>query len=168
MKIETAAIAHVQGIAQVHVASWQSAYKGILPAKLLKALSVSDRAAMWMQIIEQKSADVWVATRDDKVFGFVSVAPSRDADALPNTAEIQAIYMAPTEWSTGAGRRLIQAAMQGISARHFAYVTLWVLADNVRAIRFYENAGFVCDLAANKSIELGGVSVIEQRFTKVV
>ena len=35
------------GLAAVHVASWQWAYAGLLPAGQLAALSVEDRAARW-------------------------------------------------------------------------------------------------------------------------
>jgi ribosomal protein S18 acetylase RimI-like enzyme len=159
-----ATAADAQGIAEVHVASWQRAYKGILPDAVLASLSVADRAAMWAQIIDQQSAQVWVAKCDEKTFGFVSFGASRDADATPCTFEIHAIYVEPSQWSRGIGHALMQLTVKQVSAESAELVTLWVLADNARAIRFYEQAGFVLEQGASKSITLGGATLLERRF----
>jgi ribosomal protein S18 acetylase RimI-like enzyme len=47
-----------------------------------------------------------------------------------------------------------------------ARVTLWVLAKNERAIRFYRVAGFTEDVGSRKSIQIGGVSVDEVRYVR--
>ena len=40
-----------QAIAEVHVASWQGAYRGLLPDALLDGQSVERRAQWWTQAI---------------------------------------------------------------------------------------------------------------------
>ena len=150
--IEPATAADAQGIAKVHVASWQAAYKGILPEALLASLSVSDRAAMWTQIIGEHSAQILLTKREEQIVGFVSFGASRDTDAAPNSFEIQAIYVNPSDWSTGIGNELMQTAIAHIKANEAKLLTLWVLADNVRAIRFYEKLGLVLEHGASKVI----------------
>jgi GNAT superfamily N-acetyltransferase len=143
-------------IARVHVASWQVAYRGQLPDELLDALSVEFRAAGWRRILgEAAGQSVIVAERGERVVGFASVGPTRDPDAAEPVGELYALYVDPTDWSTGAGRALIQAAEARLRATGAAEATLWVLASNARARRFYELAGWRADGAHKTEIERG-------------
>jgi L-amino acid N-acyltransferase YncA len=167
MKIEPAATADALAIAKVHVASWQSAYKDILPSEWLASLSVTDRSAMWARILNEQAAHVWIVKDVEQVQGFISFSASRDADALAQTAEIQAIYLLPDQWLNGLGRALMDTAIEQVKQLNFERITLWVLSDNQRAIRFYERMGFAIDAGAIKSITLGGKTVQEQRYLKI-
>jgi hypothetical protein len=51
MEIRRAVADDARGIAQVHVKSWQAAYRGLLPQSYLDALSVEQREAFWVQVI---------------------------------------------------------------------------------------------------------------------
>ena len=52
----------------------------------------------------------------------------------------------------------------GLGNRGFDSVSLWVLAANAHAIRFYENAGFVLDAGSAQTFELGGRPVQELHY----
>jgi len=95
------------------------------------------------------------------VVGFASVGPSRDERGI---GEVYAIYVDPEDWSQGAGGALLEHAEQRL-ARDFDEATLWVLAANARARRFYEHAGWSCD-GANKVEERLGVRSEETRYRK--
>jgi ribosomal protein S18 acetylase RimI-like enzyme len=151
-------------VARIHVLTWQVAYRGIVPDDYLSALSVERRQAFWLESIERGSPEVWVAEADSTVIGWIAFGPSRDSDAKPGTGEIFAVYVAPSHWSTGAGRRLWLQARERLAALGCVSVSLWVLAKNHRAIRFYEAAGFAADSASIKTIDLGGRSLEEVRF----
>ena len=71
-----------------------------------------------------------------------------------------AIYLAPTAWSTGAGRALMDTALAGLRAGGYRRVVLWVLTGNARARRFYGKAGFAPDGATNILAALGGVEEV--------
>lgn len=86
---------------------------------------------------------------------------------MGKTCEIQAIYLLPDQWSKGLGQTLLNTAFEQIKLLGFERITLWVLADNERAIRFYERMGFASDAGAIKSITLGGKTVQEQRYLKI-
>ncbi len=103
----------------------------------------------------------FVAERDGLVVGFTSVGPSRDERGL---GELYAIYVDPDEWSTGAGRALIERAEEQLRG-DYEEVTLWVLEQNPRARRFYEHAGWAED-GERKAEARWGVRAPEVRYRK--
>ena len=94
----------------------------------------------------------------------VATGPFTAAGLAGETAEVYAIYLAPTAWSTGAGRALMDTALTGLRAGGYRRVVLWVLTGNVRARRFYEKAGFAPDGATNVLAALGDVE--ELRYAR--
>jgi GNAT superfamily N-acetyltransferase len=161
-----------EGIARVHVSSWQGAYDHIFPTESLAGLDDTEgrRAAGWRRELEARVplASTLVAERDGEIVGFVDVRPSRDDDAEPeSTAELTAIYVAPPAWGAGAGRLLMAEALERLRSLEFEDVTLWVLEDNPRARRFYEIAGWRTD-GASKSDEFLETPVTEVRYRIVL
>ena len=80
------------------------------------------------------------------------------------TGELYALYVAPAHWSTGVGRALTDAALDGLRAAGYRRVVLWTLTDNARARRFYDTAGFTPDGATNVLAALGRVE--ELRYAR--
>jgi ribosomal protein S18 acetylase RimI-like enzyme len=78
--------------------------------------------------------------------------------------EVYAVYVAPAHWSTGAGRALTDAALDGLRAAGYRRVVLWTLIENARARRFYDRAGFAPDGATNILAGLGNVE--ELRYAR--
>lgn len=164
MQIEPAVTDDCRAIAAVHVESWQNAYRDILPAAYLASLSVDAREALWRRLIERRQAQLLVARSAAQITGFVAFGPSRDDDATPRSAELWALYLRPASLSTGAGCALWLAALRRIQEDGYASVSLWVMADNTRAIGFYERAGFVAEPASRRAFELGGGKFWEVRY----
>lgn len=79
-------------------------------------------------------------------------------------AEVWAIYVSASAWSTGVGRLLWQRTRELMLVQDFKSCSLWVLAQNERAIKFYHSAGFARDGSAPKSVEIGGTQLQEVRF----
>ncbi|MEO8058725.1 MAG: GNAT family N-acetyltransferase [Burkholderiales bacterium] len=165
MRIEPALAADARSVAQVHVHAWQVAYTGILADDFLAALSVEQRESMWREAIEKKAPELLVARVAGDVIGWVSFDASRDKGAPADTGEIWALYVDPAHWAGGVGRALLQRAHQRLSKRGCTRIVLWVLAENARAIRFYETAGFMRDAISAQTFELGGRPVQELRYT---
>lgn len=164
MQIEPAEADDCRAIAAVHVESWQYAYQGMLPAPYLASLSVDDREAMWRRLLERQHGHLLVARTAGQVTGFIAFGPARDEAASLRHAEIWALYVKPAFLTTGTGRALWLAALGQIQAADYERVVLWVIADNARAIRFYERAGFVAEPASKKACELGGTTLWEVRY----
>jgi len=157
------------GIARVHVASWQDAYRGHMPAGFLAGLDVAQRAEAWRQRLpaaRQARGDVLVAVTGVDIAGFVHYGPSRDEDADPGrTGEIGAIYLRPESIGHGVGRLLMEAAVAGMAELGYADATLWVLDANARARRFYERAGWATD-GAVLTDDSRGFTIHEVRYRR--
>lgn len=166
MEILSATLEDCRAIAQVHVASWRSAYRDMLSSEYLASLSVADREAMWRRMVERQPSHLLIARTEGEVIGFVAFGTSHDEDAPADRAEIYAIYVRAASWSTGAGRRLLLEALGRIAAEGYASVGLWVIDGNARAIRFYERAGFVCHAGSRKAVEIGGIALDELRYLR--
>jgi ribosomal protein S18 acetylase RimI-like enzyme len=158
-------------IAVIHVRSWQGAYLGLLPQPFLDGLDPAGRVAQWRQLLaeaEGPAAATLAGVRDGQVRGFAHFGPSRDAGAgHPPTGELYSIYVLPEAWGTGLGRELMAAACRGLAAAGYEQATLWVLAGNARARRFYDRAGWVPD-GSQKQDEIAGLGVTEVRYRRPV
>ena len=165
--IEPALLADARRVAQIHVQAWQAAYVGIVPDEYLASLSVDKRETMWREAIDKGAPELLVARVDGGVAGWVSFDASRDKNAAQGCGEVWALYVDPGHWSGGVGRALLQRARQRLTERGLRSISLWVLAANVRAIRFYETAGFTLDAGSAQVFELGGRSVQELRYTLI-
>ena len=62
------------------------------------------------------------------------------------------MYVAPGCWGKGVSRSLCERAEQHLRLDGFIEVTLWVLKDNDRAVKFYQSNGFVLDLGLRKRL----------------
>ncbi|MEN8654679.1 GNAT family N-acetyltransferase [Streptomyces sp. 21So2-11] len=163
-----------KAVATVRVRGWQSAYVGMVPQRHLDAMSVEADAARRRARLTGDGGAVGniVAERDGRVIGWACYGPYReDADAPPPhrepavDAELYAIYVLPEQHSTGAGRALLAEMLARAARDGFPRIFLWVLAENARARRFYEKAGFAFD-GTEEPFELDGVSVPEVRYVR--
>lgn len=167
MEIRRAQDGEAQVIAKVHVASWQGAYRGLIPDEILDGLSVERRAQWWSQAIKDPEIDVFVSLDEaGRIVGFASIQASRDADAPEATGELTTIYLLPEWWGRGRGRALLETCLDRARQRGFARVTLWVLDSNQRARRFYEKAGFTTDGASKTETVAPGVVLEEVRYCR--
>jgi ribosomal protein S18 acetylase RimI-like enzyme len=169
MQIRTAVVEDAAQIADVHVRSWQGAYRGLMPQQYLDGLDPAARAEMWATIASRADgvrSGVLVAEDETAVAAFLSFGPTRDDGQDPGrTGEIAAIYAAPDAWGTGCGRDLMTSALEILGRAGYEQVTLWVLDTNTRAQRFYEAAGFRFD-GAEQVDERHGFPLREVRYRR--
>jgi len=155
-------------IAKVHVETWQSAYRDILPAEFLCGLSANldRRTDWWREQIgsAQPPRHTFVAVDDGELVGFADIGPSRGSDADPlRVGELNAIYVLPSAWGRGVGQALMAETIARLGAAGFSLATLWVLEGNHRARRFYEAAGWDAD-GSVKDEAIGDVVGREVRY----
>jgi ribosomal protein S18 acetylase RimI-like enzyme len=163
--VRPATPADAEGIARVHVRTWQGAYAHVFPAKELASVSIDRRTDYWRTALAD-STTVLVAEVDGEVAGFADVGSSHDADGH-GVGELRAIYVEPAHWDAGIGRELGVAADESLRALGFDEATLWVLEDNPRARRFYEAGGWRLDGASRTGTHLG-VETREVRYRKAL
>ncbi len=149
VRVRPAAPEDARGIAETQARAWDAAYRGLLADAVIDALTADVREARWREILAADESATWVADEAGRIAGFCSVlAVARDADALPGTSEIAALYVDPAVWRRGAGSALLRA---GVAALGPARVTLWVLERNAAARAFYAGHGFSPDGARRET-----------------
>jgi ribosomal protein S18 acetylase RimI-like enzyme len=164
MQVRQATIADAENIARIHVATWQAAYRGLMPDAVLDNLRVEKRASFWQTHLSSQPLQTFVAEFNGSIIGFCDLVPSRDKDSNPKTvAEIVAIYIHPNHWRHGAGRALCHRALEMARREHFTAVTLWSLGSNIAARKFYEAMGFRLD-GATKFETIGNHELHQVRF----
>ena len=126
--------AEIKGKAYVHWKCWQVTYPGLVSQAYLDAFTLEkseERAFQWRD-------NILVAKDGDRVVGFVGYG--HHGPEAPDTGEVFALYVLPEYQGTGVGQRLMDAALEKLSA--FPHLCLWAVKGNARAIRFYEKNGF--------------------------
>jgi ribosomal protein S18 acetylase RimI-like enzyme len=148
-------------VADLHVRSWQAAYRGLLPDDYLDDLRPEDRMGRYTLGSDDPAApSTSVATEHDVIRGFVTTGPSRDLDGA-GAGELLALYVDPLSWGLGVGRRLMEHARAQLSGMGFRLATLGVLVGNDRALRFYRADGWTAD-GARRTRVVWGVAVHEE------
>ena len=167
--VRPAAPRDAKAIAEIHVATWQAAYQGVIPDDFLKAMTVEKRLAYWREAIEFSDPQILVAADADKVIGFVGFDRSRDVGTKSTVGEIWALYIAPEHWRQGAGLALWDGARDGLKDEGCTQVTLWVLVANDRALQFYEQAaGFKREMASLRTTAFGSTKLEEIRLKRSI
>jgi GNAT superfamily N-acetyltransferase len=165
MKVRAAAPEDAEAIAQVHVTTWQTAYRGTIPDDYLDALDVAGRAQLWRRGLSTGASSVVLAVEDGgAVTGFVAFGPHRgEADS----GQVYALYVRPDRWRNGAGAVLMAAAERDLRERGFGTARLWAIDGNERAQGFYERCGWMPD-GARRYEELGGAAVPQLRYHRLL
>lgn len=101
MSVRRAELADARAIAEVHVRTWQAAYRHAFPAEVLDSLSVDDREDLARQLLARWSEVIWVAEAEGRIVGFAAVGPSRTED---DSGELYAIYVLPRPGARGRRR----------------------------------------------------------------
>jgi GNAT superfamily N-acetyltransferase len=130
-------------IARVHVAVWQSAYRGLIEDLTIDAVSVEQREAMWTDILIAYADTHPVFVAEDfgiGVCGFGNAGPLR-GEAVPGySGEFKTLYLLPAYQRRGIGRSLLGRLAAALIDRGHSSALAWVLASNP-ACGFYEAMG---------------------------
>jgi GNAT superfamily N-acetyltransferase len=145
-------------IATVHVESWQVGYRGLVPDDVLAGLSVATREQWWYETLSAPGTrSTLLATEAGIVLGFAAIGAGRDGD--PVVGELYAMYLRSTAWGRGVGTLLHAGAMARLGAFGFDRASLWMLAGNRRALRFYRREGWTSDGRSKLVTGPGGVEL---------
>jgi ribosomal protein S18 acetylase RimI-like enzyme len=162
--IRAAGIDDARAIAEVHVESWKSAYRGIFPDALLDGLSVEQRESRWRDLLATpgpSSAITLVGCEaGGRVVGFASGGTERTGE-LGCDGELCALYLRPEAKRKGLGALLVQQFAQELFARGFDSMAVRVLERNP-ARKFYERLGG--KFVGRQEIERGGETFIEVAY----
>jgi len=152
-------------IARVHISTWRSAYKGLVPDPYLNSLSLQEKKKHWQQILSENMglSETLVALDEGarSVIGFVSVGPCQDKHP-GRKGEIYALYLQDSRQKRGIGKKLFWQAAGSLERLGFSSMIVWVLKDNPARF-FYEKMGGC--FYAEKEEETGGKRLKELAYS---
>lgn len=161
--IRAATVGDAEAIARIHVAAWRAAYAGFIPADFLAALSEERRAATWRRQLQAAREPVFVDEAAGVIRGWIVAGVGRDEDTA-DACEIHAIYIAPSHWRQGIGRRLMQRMESALPPS--SDLSLWTFRDHAPALRFYASLDYRMD-GTEKAVERGGATQVQVRLMKL-
>ena len=191
IEIRPASAADEPAITQIRRETWLVAYAQIIDPEVIgrvtapggraSAARSADRTSV-VAVAPQPQPQAAAVADARVVVGYASFGPERAVASVASTGsgaqpggltqaglageagELYTLYVTPAHWSTGAGRALTDAALDGLRVAGYRRVVLWTLTENARARRFYAKAGFAPDGATNVLAGLG--SVEELRYVR--
>lgn len=152
-------------LAQVHVASWQAGFKGIIDQDYLDNLNVDARALRWSEVLNGDRDKVYLQFDFEKLIGFTASCHCRDDDAPASWGEISSFYFLEQYWGKGFSHSLMTHALTEIERSGHDVTTIWVLKENFRAQRFYAKHGFIVE-GKEKIVTRGAVVLDELRMIR--
>jgi GNAT superfamily N-acetyltransferase len=161
--VRLARVDDAPAIAEVHVASWRTTYKGIFSDTLLDSLSVDKREQSWRERLalpEPNSVTLVACNMGGSIVGFVSGGAERTG-RLGYEGELYAIYLLQVAQRQGLGTLLVLHFVRELRVRGFGSMAVWVLAANPFR-KFYEALGG--KVVAEQQIECGGESFTESAY----
>lgn len=108
----------------------------------LDALTYEERERGWGERLRQAGAEPWVLVAGGQVGGFITLVQADPSDGGAGVGELEGIYLHPSLFGQGLGRRLMELALERLRARGHSEAVLWVIDGNHRAERFYQAAGW--------------------------
>jgi len=163
MQIREAHETDIAAIATVHVASWRSTYRGLVPDEYLDGLSVPDRERRWREVFSTVGGAHCIFVAEDPglgIIGFADGGSSRDGVGGLD-GELYAIYLLERSQRRGVGRRLVKAVASRLLGAGINAMSVWVLENNP-ACGFYETLGGV--LIGRKMVVIGGATLSEVAY----
>jgi GNAT superfamily N-acetyltransferase len=131
------------GMARVHVESWKTTYRGMVPDDRLDSLTVeSDIAGGFGSLLQEPRpgfAQFVATTNPGEVVGFAAACPNREPDG-EYTGELGAIYILRPYQRLGVGTSLVRAVARFLGNEGHTSMIVWVLEQNPYR-RFYEKLG---------------------------
>jgi ribosomal protein S18 acetylase RimI-like enzyme len=163
--VRTARASDASGLARVQVASWRSAFAGLVPdaviAELTSEEAVGQFAEQWQESIGSPPTSkhrVHVAVEKPgapEILGFAAAGPATDEDLWPATdGELYELHVAPSVAGEGHDERLLHAVADTFAEDGFSTGYTWALAGDEARVGFLEAAGWAPD-GSTASLDMG-------------
>jgi GNAT superfamily N-acetyltransferase len=142
MKIRLAKADDATAISIVHIDSWRSSYRGIVPDQVLDGLDYVRNGIRWRDMLANlgEMKCFFVAENDDgRIVGFAIGGPNREENTGYN-GELYAIYLQKGFQGQGIGKMLVSKVAEWLALHKYSSMLVWVLEKNP-AKYFYEALG---------------------------
>jgi GNAT superfamily N-acetyltransferase len=132
-------VADAACLADLHAAAWRYAYSGIIPGVTLERM-IGRRGPRWWHEMHRAGGHALLAEFDGRTVGYATLGRGR-ARSPAHCGEIYELYVRPECQGIGFGRRLFTEARQQLAVHGLDRLSVWALAENQVACRFYRAMG---------------------------
>lgn len=161
MNIRKASLKDTEGIARVHVDSWRTTYRGIIPDDYLNSLSYEQQTELWKDNIAKKGNYILVAANTEgQIVGFTD-AWKRDDNDEENSIDLTSIYLLEAYQGVGVGKQLLKTLFEHFNQEGYDKVFVEVLEKNKTRF-FYEHYG--SNLVKTVEIHIAGAALKESIY----
>jgi L-amino acid N-acyltransferase YncA len=161
--IREATINDVYGIAKVHVDSWNTTYKDIVPDEYLKSRTYKWQEERWLKrYFENKNTKecLYVAVNmDGEVVGFACGSSQNEDIEFKGT--INAIYISDNNKTQGIGKQLVKKIVEKLAKDEVEKMIIWAFEKNP-SCKFYEKIGGI--RIRKEIVNIGGKELVEVGF----
>ncbi len=133
-----ASFSDFKAIAALHARSWQQNYRGILSEKYLDEKVLEDRLHVWEERLKNNKENQFILTAKEEgnLLGFVCAY--LDYDSVWGSY-LDNLHVSQAYQGNRIGQLLMEKVIQWVSKNSASNkLFLWVLKDNVSALRFYK------------------------------
>ena len=138
----------------VHVESWRTTYRGIVPDVYLAGLNAEERTIRWREALNSAGGFLWLR-RTEKSSDLSAEVPIREPLGGCD-AELYAIYLFGEAQNKGIGAPLLLELAKRLDADGFQSMAVWVLEANP-AVEFYVRLG--ASRVAAQEIRIAGATL---------
>ena len=167
VSVRPARAADVAEIARIQLLTWRTAYAGVVPARVLDALTVEEMAAPWAAAVDRPPSTehhVLMALEGDLPVGFAALGPADDDDLDRLITGLVSTLLVEPRWGRrGHGSRLLAAAADLLRAGGAATMVTWILDRDTASRSFYTSAGWAPD-GSSRLLDMNGQLVSEIRL----
>lgn len=167
IKFRNANANDVNSIINLHTQSWRENYQSSLSPEFLNNSIEPYMLGKWTKRLREpeNNQHVIVAEENNKIIGFASVYLDFDSECA---ALLDNLHVSKKYKRQGIGNELMRRAAIWILAKNKFKMFLWVIADNLPAIKFYEKIGGQNIETLNAELPDGGRPKTYKMFWKDV
>ena len=130
-------------IAQIHLVSYRTTYRGLVPEHWLASLSYQERKARWEQRLSSPEEQEFAYVAEEeahRIVGFASGGTPAHPEDRDYHGELRTLHVLPQFHHQGLGRRLTCAVIDHLAQQKKWSLIVWVVSGNP-ACGFYEHLG---------------------------
>ena len=141
--IRKASINDVNGISDIVVRGWKTAYKGLIDDDFLNTVSTEEMNNKWRTYISSQNEDnrYYVYEKNDKILGIIRFGIPDDQKEEKYNAEIHVLYIDSNCKRQGIGTKLFEFAKDYFIKNNKRDLIIWCLKGNNQGINFYKKMG---------------------------
>jgi len=156
ISIRKAENSDLNGIIRVHVETWKSAYKGVVPDKFIQRFEIMTQDKRWQKQLKNMIEEniFFIAAKNEKeIVGFAIGGLERNKNPKYK-GELMGIYILKEYQRQGIGKALTKKIVEKLIEMKINTMLLWVLENNpYRA--FYETLeGRIVDKKEDENLKL--------------